>query len=186
MERRFYCGHSVVFLPLTIAATGPSATDLTAVADSRNRAYEVIGPQVFRFEYYLLKGQEEVARCNPISLIRMGHGFQDTQTSAACVMLQRSSRTSRSLTKEQSPSNRCADCDVGRYIRLTTADPPLLIVRHRIGKPQGSCDDSGNARSTVQFGLPRATISGIRVYERYFILISEASNARFSFAQAIL
>ena len=47
----------VVFLPLTIAATWPSATDLTASPTPEPRA-EVIGPQVFRFEYYyLLKGQ---------------------------------------------------------------------------------------------------------------------------------
>jgi hypothetical protein len=43
----------VVFLPLTIAATWPSATDLTAAPTPEPRA-EVIGPQVFRFEYYYL------------------------------------------------------------------------------------------------------------------------------------
>jgi len=39
----------VVFLPLTIAATWPAATNATTDAD-----YEEIGPQVFRFEYYYL------------------------------------------------------------------------------------------------------------------------------------
>ncbi|MEO8440426.1 MAG: prepilin-type N-terminal cleavage/methylation domain-containing protein [Spartobacteria bacterium] len=41
----------VVFSPLTVADTWPAATDSTAESD-----YELIGPQVFRFEYgYLLK-----------------------------------------------------------------------------------------------------------------------------------
>lgn len=44
----------IVFLPLTISATWPSATDLTASPTPEPRA-EVIGPQIFRFEYcYLL------------------------------------------------------------------------------------------------------------------------------------
>jgi hypothetical protein len=37
----------IVFLPLTISATWPAATSMTADND-----YEAIGPQVFRFEYY--------------------------------------------------------------------------------------------------------------------------------------
>ena len=42
----------LVFMPLTISATWPAATSTTPQADT---AYEVIGPQVFRFEYcYLL------------------------------------------------------------------------------------------------------------------------------------
>ena len=43
----------VVFLPLTIAATWPSATNLGS-----DDKYELMGPQVFRFEYYyILRGQ---------------------------------------------------------------------------------------------------------------------------------
>src|SRR5205823_10115393 len=43
----------IVFMPLTISATWPAATSSSAPDTT---AYEVIGPQVFRFEYcYLLK-----------------------------------------------------------------------------------------------------------------------------------
>jgi len=51
----------IVFLPLTIAATWPAATNDFAQGQgppsaSQDSAYETIGPQVFRFEYfYLLK-----------------------------------------------------------------------------------------------------------------------------------
>lgn len=46
-------GSAMVFLPSTIKATWPSATDQSADAN-----YETLGLQVFRFEYgYVLKGQ---------------------------------------------------------------------------------------------------------------------------------
>jgi hypothetical protein len=44
----------IMFLPQTISGNWPSAVNTSAV----DSAYEIIGPQVFRFEYYyLLKGQ---------------------------------------------------------------------------------------------------------------------------------
>jgi prepilin-type N-terminal cleavage/methylation domain-containing protein len=39
----------IIFLPLTISASWPSATNASSDPD-----YEVVGPQVFRFEYYYL------------------------------------------------------------------------------------------------------------------------------------
>jgi hypothetical protein len=47
----------VVFLPLTIHATWPSVASSSAYDDSdpAKRTYEIIGPQVFRFEYYYLE-----------------------------------------------------------------------------------------------------------------------------------
>jgi hypothetical protein len=47
----------VVFLPLTIHETWPSVASSSAYDDSdpAKRTYEIIGPQVFRFEYYYLE-----------------------------------------------------------------------------------------------------------------------------------
>ena len=47
----------VVFLPLTIHAVWPSVASSAAYDDSdpSKRTYEIIGPQVFRFEYYYLE-----------------------------------------------------------------------------------------------------------------------------------
>jgi prepilin-type N-terminal cleavage/methylation domain-containing protein len=47
----------VVFLPLTIYGTWPSLTSSSAYddPDPAKRTYEIIGPQVFRFEYYYLE-----------------------------------------------------------------------------------------------------------------------------------
>jgi hypothetical protein len=47
----------VVFLPLTIHGTWPSVASSSAYdeTDPAKRTYEIIGPQVFRFEYYYLE-----------------------------------------------------------------------------------------------------------------------------------
>lgn len=75
----------VVFMPLTISATWPAATSSSA----SDADYEVIGPDVFRFEYYyLLVGQKVGATTYPSKLSNTpwdtripGHntvaGFQD-------------------------------------------------------------------------------------------------------------
>src|SRR5438093_13636025 len=42
----------LVFLPLTIAATWPAATNNDNSNNSTDSAYETIGTNVFRFEYY--------------------------------------------------------------------------------------------------------------------------------------
>jgi len=46
----------IVFLPLTLHGTWPSVASSSAYDDSdpAKRTYEIIGPQVFRFEYYYL------------------------------------------------------------------------------------------------------------------------------------
>jgi prepilin-type N-terminal cleavage/methylation domain-containing protein len=47
----------VVFLPLTLHGTWPSVASSSAYddPDPTKRSYEIIGPQVFRFEYYYLE-----------------------------------------------------------------------------------------------------------------------------------
>jgi hypothetical protein len=47
----------VVFLPLTVQATWPSVASSSAYDDTdpSKRTYEIVGPQVFRFEYYYLE-----------------------------------------------------------------------------------------------------------------------------------
>ena len=46
----------LVFLPFTIDATWPCVASTTAYddADPTKRTYEIIGPQIFRLEYYYL------------------------------------------------------------------------------------------------------------------------------------
>ena len=47
----------VVFLPLTLAGTWPSVASSSGYdeTDVAKRTYEIIGPQVFRFEYYFVE-----------------------------------------------------------------------------------------------------------------------------------
>ena len=162
----------VVFLPLTIAASWPSATDLTASPTPEPRA-EVIGPQVFRFEYYyLLKGQVVSGTTyNPI--------FTDTPWD----------------TRISGHTNISSMRDVAAIIAdIAVVDPKsrVLLIDAQIATLAGTLIDYGGSAaancpspdwqapgelrrqwqcaldSTV--GLPRATISGIRVYERSFYL----------------
>jgi len=47
----------MVFLPLTLAETWPSVTSSSSYdnADPAKQTYEIVGPQVFRFEYYYVE-----------------------------------------------------------------------------------------------------------------------------------
>ena len=61
----------VVFMPLTISATWPAATSSSA----SDPDYEVIGPQVFRFEYcYLLKANGSLSITPPADISLPGAG----------------------------------------------------------------------------------------------------------------
>ena len=149
----------VVFLPLTISENWPSAVSTTA-ADS---TYEVIGPQVFRLEYYyLLKGQAVSGTTyNPI--------FSDTPWDTRI-----SGHTDVSGMRDAAA--------IVADIAVIDPKSKVLLTDAQITSLAGQLGDytsgmvPGQLRTQWQntldgiTSLPRPAISGIRVYERYFYL----------------
>ena len=137
----------VVFLPLTISGNWPSAVS-TTTADS---SYEVIGPQVFRFEYYYLLKNGNLSS-TPWYTGSTVSGMQDV----AAIIVD------------------IAVIDPKSKVLLTNAQ---IATLNTPGNANFLADySSGQLRTQWQnkldiiTTLPRPALSGIRLYERFFYL----------------
>ena len=132
----------VVFMPLTISATWPAATSSSA---SGTAAYEVMGPQVFRFEYcYLLRANGGLSITPPSDISGISAIIADI-----------------------------AVIDPKSKVLLTDANIATLagsLSDYTSGMPPGQLRTNWQTYLDGITNLPRTAISGIRVYERYFYL----------------
>jgi hypothetical protein len=163
----------VVFLPLTISATWPYATNATADPSSPS-AYETIGPQIFRFEYYYLL-KTDLLNTVSFSVIPWngspGHtnvsGMQDVAAMVVNIavidpkskVLLSDTTTPPQIAQVASQlidwgTTGCVGCPSSTQWQTT---PGLLRTQWQ-NKLNGITN------------LPRPAISGIRLYERYFYL----------------
>jgi hypothetical protein len=148
----------VVFMPLTIgpSAQVPSGTWPAATSGSlADAAYEVIGPQVFRFEYCYLLTNGSPAITPPLD----GDSHADLSQIAAILV-------------------DIAVIDTRSKVLLNNAQIATLST---FGNANFLTDySSGMAPGRLRFlwqntlngitNLPRPALSGIRLYERYFYL----------------
>ncbi len=129
----------VIFLPLTFSATWPAAVSSTAA----DMAYEVIGPQVFRFEYcYLLTDGSRSILPGNIS------GMAAIVADVAVI-------------------------DPKSKVLLTDAQITTLaagLSDYTAGMVPGQLRANWQTYLDGITSLPRPAISGIRLYERYFYL----------------
>ena len=129
----------VVFLPLTFSATWPAAVSSTAT----DTAYEVIGPQVFRFEYcYLLTDGSRSILPGNIS------GMAGIVADIAVI-------------------------DPKSKALLTDAQIATIaagLSDYTAGMAPGQLRTNWQTYLDGITNLPRPAISGIRLYERYFYL----------------
>ena len=141
----------VVFMPLTIAGTWPAATS-SSTLDS---AYEVIGPQVFRFEYCYLRTDGTRSITPPASISGIAAIIADI-----AVIDSKSKVLADNSTAVPPPND-----------NITRLAGQLVDYSSAIVVPGQSL--LANWRTVVDansVGLPRPAISGIRLYERYFYL----------------
>ena len=149
----------VVFMPITISATWPSATDLTASPTPEPRA-EVIGPDVFRFEYYYLvrTGTSPFLSYYPCT----GVGCVGTDWGSVMAIVVDIAlidpKSKVLLTDQQIASLNTGSS--GSFLADFGGDD--TTPGHLINTWQKKL----NGITT----LPRPAVSGIRVYERYFYL----------------
>jgi len=139
----------VAFMPIRIASSWAAATS----SSTSDAAYELIGPQVFRFEYYYLLTNGSLSNAPPVD----GNSHADLSQIAAIivdiavidpkskVLLTDSQMTSLAALLDDSPAN--IDAQQPGYLRA--------LWQSRL-----------DANTT----LPRVAISGIRLYERFIYL----------------
>ena len=132
-------GTPIVFLPLTIAATWPAATN-----DSTDLDYELIAPNVFRFEYYYVLKNGNLSDTAP-------NGMQDVAAiSVAIAAIDPKSRILLSGTQIATVAARMNDF------------APSMGQGALVSQWQTALDSTTD--------LPRPGIARIRVYQRYFQL----------------
>lgn len=142
----------IVFLPLTISATWPAATNASADSD-----YELIGPYVFRFEYYyLLKtGNYSDTPWDASSGHTNISGMQDV--AAVSIAIAAIDPKSRVLISDSQLTTLA-----GRLPDFSTSMRPGDLRNQWQGALDGTND------------ISRPAIQGVRIYERHFCLLPKS------------
>lgn len=128
----------VVFMPLTFSVTWPAATSSSA----SDTAYEVVGPQVFRFEYRYLLTDGSLSITAPTAVTGIAAIIADIAVI--------DSNSKALLTNAQIASL------AAQLVDYTAAMAP--------GQLRAQWQNVLDTNTT----LPRPAVSGIRLYERYF------------------
>jgi prepilin-type N-terminal cleavage/methylation domain-containing protein len=139
----------ILFLPFTIAASWPAATNATADSD-----YELIGPCIFRFEYYYLlkNGTVSITPWDTSTGHSTVSGLQDVAAISICVAA------------------------IDPKTRVLISDARLTTLAGRLPDSSGSMAPGallGQWQSALDgvSDMPRSSIQAIRVYERCFYLL---------------
>lgn len=142
----------VVFLPLTIHETWPSVASTFAYDDTdpSKRTYEVIGPQVFRFEYYHLEKTTGALVSYPTAWTSLS-AVEIKNTSAIVVAIAVIDPKSKLLLS----NSQIATLGESLPDYASGWRPGQLLARW-----QSALDSATN--------LPRSAISSVRLYERCF------------------
>lgn len=136
----------VVFMPLTISATWPAATS----SSTSDTAYELIGPQVFRFEYcYLLKANGNLSVTPPSDV----SGIAAIIADIAVI----DSKSKVLLTNAQ-------------LATLSTSGNANFLADYTSGMVPGQLRNNWQNKLNGITTLPRPALSGVRLYERFFYL----------------
>lgn len=142
----------VVFLPLTLHSAWPSVASSSAYDDSdpARRTYEVIGPQVFRFEYYYLEKETGSLVAFPAAWTSLS--AVATKDAAAIVV---AIAVIDPRSKVLLSNSQIATLGESLPDYASGWGPGELLTRW-----QSALDSITN--------MPRPAISGIRLYERSF------------------
>jgi hypothetical protein len=142
----------VVFLPLTIQQTWPSVTSSSNYdeTDPAKRTYEIIGPQIFRFEYYYLEKTTGALVAYPPAWTSLS-AVEIKSASAIVVAIALIDPKSKALLS----NSQIATLGESLPDYVSGMGPGQLLARW-----QSALDSVAN--------LPRSAISSVRLYERWF------------------
>jgi prepilin-type N-terminal cleavage/methylation domain-containing protein len=130
----------LVFMPLTISTTWPAAIS----SSQGDTAYEVIGPQVFRFEYCYLLTSGSFSVTPPASIAQIAAFVVDIAT------IDPQSKVLLTNTQMASLAGQLSD----------------YASNMAPGQLRNNWQNAINANTT----FPRPALSGVRLYERFFYL----------------
>ena len=150
-----------VFLPLTISATWPYATNQLS-----DPGYEIIGPQVFRFEYDFLSNNGAFPGSQN-GIFNAGlNGWTGVMAIAVCIAVI-DPRSNVLLTPQDiAILNGNSGTITTSFLRDYSHD------QSRPGRLPLLWQNTLNQIKTLPSGLsPRQSIPGVRIYERFFYLI---------------
>jgi hypothetical protein len=137
----------VMFLPQTI---------LTVMISTVASDYEVIGPQVFRFEYYYLLRNGSLSSSPWYTTTTVG-GMQDIAAIVADIAVIDSK--SKVLLN---------DSQIAKF--SNPSEPDYFLRDYVSGMGPGELRAQWQSKLDGITGLPRPALSGIRLYERFFYL----------------
>ena len=139
----------IVYLPLTIAANWVAATN-----DNPDADYELIGPYVFRFEYYyvLKSGTPSVTPWDTTAGHTNASGLQDVVAVQICV-----------AALDPKSRHLISDDQLNILIESLSDFSPTMGPGDLLAQWQNAL----NATT----GLPRPAIAAVRLYERSFAVI---------------
>ena len=144
----------VVFRPMTLHDTWPSVASNFAYDDTdpAKRTYEVVGPQVFRFEYYYL----EKATGNPVA-------FPVAWTSLSAVAIKDAAAIVVAIAVIDPKSKiLLSNSQIAALVESLPDYVSGLRPGELLGQWQSVLDNMTN--------MPRPAVSGIRLYERCFYI----------------
>jgi hypothetical protein len=139
----------VVFMPLTISATWPAATS----SSTFDPDCEVIGPQVFRFEYRYLLTNGSFSITPPANISGTAAFVVDI------AVIDSKSKVLADNSAQVPPPNDNITRLAGQLVDYSSGMVPGQLL--------------ANWRTAIDansIGLPRPALSGIRLYERFFYL----------------
>lgn len=161
----------ILFLNSTTAPTTTIANQWpAAVSSSTNDSdYEIIGPQVFRFEYYyLLKGQTDPTTSITYASVFSVEPWDKRITGHTSVSGMRDVTAIVADIAVIDPKSKLLVADLAG-VAASLVDVPFDNTTYQVTLPAGGLLAQWRTALDTS-GLPPATISGIRVYERYFYL----------------
>ena len=153
----------IVFLPLTIFGNWPAATNGGADTD-----YELIGPYVFRFEYYyvLTNGLPSITPWDSTAGHTSVSGLQDVAAISICMAaLDPKSAVILDNSDQIAPPND----NISKLTAKLTDYSPGAVPGQLLATWQGVLDNKNSADLEVA-AMPRSAISAVRIYERHFYL----------------
>jgi hypothetical protein len=136
----------VVFLPLTISGTWPSATNLAASPTPEPRA-EVIGPQVFRFEYCYLLTNGTLSITPPANISGVAAFIVDIAVI--------------------DPKSKVLLTDA-QIATFATPGNANFLADYSSGMTPGQLRNQWQSTVNGVTSLPPPALSGVRLYERFF------------------
>ena len=151
----------VVFLPQTIGGTQPVGGNWPSAVSSNatDSSYEVMGPQLFRFEYYYLL-KNGTFSSTPWYTASSVRGMRDVAAIVADIaVIDPKSKVLADNSAQVPPPDDNITRLAGQLVDYSSGMAPGQLL--------------ASWRTTIDansIGLPRPAISGIRLYERFFYL----------------